>query len=204
MDQKMTEYVNKNDPAFLYLNLHPNEEIKLIIRRHWGGFLGTLVLVLGMAIVPLILIYALSTVFKDGMGVYRTIIIVAVAAFLLFLETFLFGAWINFYYDIIIVTGERMININQEGLLSREVSELSLREIQDVTSQQEGVLQSFLDFGRLVVETAGEGTTGAPERPGIQGYFTIEDVPQTNRIARAILELSRTIHDRATQADQTQ
>jgi hypothetical protein len=204
MANNLMEYVNKNDPAFLYLNLHPDEEIKLIIRRHWGGFLGTLLLVLGMAIVPIVLAFTLPNILSDDIGAYRIVIVVAMAAFLLFLQTFLFGSWINFYYDIIIITTERMININQEGLLSRDVSELRLSEVQNVTSQQEGILQSFLDYGRLVVETAGEGTTGAPERPGIQGYFTIEDVPQTNRIARAILELSRSVHGHHQEPDKTE
>lgn len=195
MAKEIAEFVNKNDPAFLYLNLHPGEEIKLIIRRHWAGFLGTLILSAAMLIFPLILVIALSVFSKDIVATYREIIIVAIGGYTLFLETFIFGSWINFYYDVIIITSERLVNINQEGLLSREVSELSLREIQDVTAQQEGFLQSFLDYGKLVVETAGEGTTGMPSKPGIEGYFTIEDVPQTNKIARSILELSRQIHD---------
>lgn len=200
MAKDVVEFVNKNDPAFLYLNLHPGEEIKLIIRRHWGGFLGTLILSASMLLFPLFLVFALSVFSKNIVSTYREIIIVAVGGYALFLQTFIFGSWINFYYDVIIVTTERLVNINQEGLLSREVSELSLREIQDVTAQQEGFLQSFLDYGRLVVETAGEGTTGMPEKPGVEGYFTIEDVPHTNRIARAILELSRQIHDKRLKA----
>ncbi|HUD21088.1 MAG TPA: PH domain-containing protein [Candidatus Saccharimonadales bacterium] len=184
--------VNKDDPAFLYLNLRPTEEIKFIVRHHWGGFLGTLGITFALGLFPILLYYAWSLVAGGTLATYHLLVIVSMSSFWLFLLTFLFGSWINFYYDIIIITSERMINIDQEGLLARKTSELSLAQIQNVSAEVDGFLHSLLGFGLLIVETAGEGTSDVIH-PGLKGYFTIEDIPDPNRIARALLDLHRAL-----------
>ncbi|MBI4948295.1 PH domain-containing protein [Candidatus Berkelbacteria bacterium] len=185
--------INSHDPAFLYLNLHTNEEIKLVVRHHWAGFLGTLLLVVGMGLFPLFILFAVNLTFKDSIDQYMPIISVAITGFYLFLLTFLFGAWINYYYDIIFITNERIVNVAQEGLLSRKTSELNLRQVENVTAEVEGFLQTALNYGILVIETAGEGTTGNIDKPGIKGFFTVTDVPDPNRLARVILEFHRNV-----------
>lgn len=185
--------INSNDPAFLYLNLHPDETIKYIVRHHWLGFLGTLLIVLGMALFPFFILLATNLAFPDTISDYSVVLGVSISGYFLFLLTFLFGAWINFYYDIVFITSERIINVAQQGLLSRETSELSMKQVENVTADLSGFLQSAFNYGLLVVETAGEGTSGDAKRPGIKGYFTISDVPDPNRLARAILEFHRQI-----------
>jgi len=188
----LIEYdIDTNDPSFLYLNLHDNEEIKVVVRHHWAGFLGTLVIVLAMALFPLVIIFAVNLLLSGDLQSVRSLLIVAFSGYYLFLLTFLFGAWINYYYDILFITNERVLNVSQEGLLARKVSELSLRQVQNVTAQVTGFLQTLFNFGHLIIETAGEGTTDDPTRSGLQGYFTIHDLPEPNRLARVILELHR-------------
>lgn len=197
MPHLLEHEIDANDPAFLYLNLHPEEEIKLVIRHHWAGFLGYIGITLALALFPLLLGYALNVALGESLAPYMEALIVAVSGFYLFLLTFLFGAWINFYYDIIFITNERIINVAQEGLLARTVSELSMQQVQNVTAQVQGFLQNFFNYGHLIIETAGEGTSDNPNIPGLQGYFTIRDIPDPNRVARIILELHRAATDNA-------
>lgn len=191
MPHLIESQVNSNDPAFLYLNLHPNESIHFIVRHHWLGFLGTLLMALGMALLPFFLLFAVSVGDLNISEGFNAILNVAVSGYFLFLLTFLFGSWINFYYDIVFITNERIINVAQEGLLSRETSELSMTQVENVTADVSGFLQSAFNYGLLVIETAGEGTAGNINAPGVKGYFTIYDVPDPNRLARVILEFHR-------------
>ncbi|MEK7548745.1 MAG: PH domain-containing protein [Patescibacteria group bacterium] len=183
--------VNSGDPAFLYLNLHPGEEIKLIVRHHFAGFLATLAIGLAMALFPILLVAAAGLALGEGFNDWQKLVVLMISGYYLFLLTFLFGAFINFYFDIIFITNERIINVNQQGLLARQVSELSMNQIQNVTAEVNGLLRSLFNFGTLAIETAGEGTSDDPSRPGLQGYFTISDLPDPNRLARIILELHR-------------
>ncbi len=187
--------VNANDPAFLYLNLHAEEKIELIVRHHWAGFLSTAVIVLGMALFPVFLLFAANLAFEDSISSYGQVINLGMSGYYLFLLTFLFGAWINFYYDIIFITNERIINVAQEGLLARKTSELSLNQVQNVSADVQGFLRTLFNYGVLIIETAGEGTSDDPTKPGIQGYFTIHDVPDPNFLARTISELHRAVQN---------
>lgn len=191
MSHLIIEDVDPSQEAFLYLNLHEAEEINLVVRHHWAGFLGTFGLTFMMGLVPLLIVYVSYLVFSDNIDTYFPFIVIAVSGFYLFLLTFLFGSWIDYYYDIIFVTNERILNVNQKGLLSREISELSLHQVQNVTTQMDGFIQTFFNFGNLIIETAGEGTTDNQMKHGIQGYFSVAAIPDPNRIARIILELHR-------------
>lgn len=188
MSHLIEENVQTDDPAFLYLNLHPGEEIKFIVRHHWAGFLGTIMIVLGMGIVPVLLFIVATTLLNTDLGNLMPIITLFISGFFLFLLTFLFGSWINYYYDIVFITNKRILNVDQRGLLARGTSELGLKQVQNVSAEVQGFLQTTLDYGTLVIETAGAGTSDNPNQPGLQGYFTIHDLPDPNRLARVIIE----------------
>lgn len=68
----------------------------------------------------------------------------------------LFSTFVNLYLDVFLVTTERVIHVAQYGFFHREVSELRLSRVQDVTVLQKGLLATFLGFGDIRVETAGE------------------------------------------------
>jgi uncharacterized membrane protein YdbT with pleckstrin-like domain len=67
-----------------------------------------------------------------------------------------FMIWIDYYFDIWVITSERIINVEQKGLFSREVSELRYSKIQDVTMEVNGFLPTVLNYGDIRVQTAGE------------------------------------------------
>ena len=58
--------------------------------------------------------------------------------------------------DTWIITNERIINIEQEGLFNRTASELDLAAVQDTTAEIRGILQTLFTYGQVYVQTAGE------------------------------------------------
>ena len=89
MSHLITEKVDPNQESFLYLNLHEGEEINLIIRHHWGGFLGTLVLVSAMALFPLLVLWISNITFNGNLEEVYSYIIIGTSGYYLFLITFL-------------------------------------------------------------------------------------------------------------------
>jgi len=67
-----------------------------------------------------------------------------------------FLIWIDYYFDVWIITTERVINVEQKGMFSRRVSELSYAKVQDITTEVLGFLPSMLNYGDVYVQTAGE------------------------------------------------
>lgn len=156
-----------------------NEVILHIIHRHWFNIL---VQFLGVLIAFLFLLLGMATI--QTLAAQGNIIINPVTVYflgntiLLFIWFFGFFIWIDYWFDIWIVTNQRIVNIEQRALFVREISELHLERVQDVTSEITGLIPSILNYGDVVVQTAGE-----------QKYFRFRRVPDPNGIKDAIMRL---------------
>ncbi len=66
--------------------------------------------------------------------------------------------WFNFlswFFNVGIVTSERIIDIDFHMILYKEVTASRLDRIEDITSKSGGYLASFFDYGNVFVQTAG-------------------------------------------------
>lgn len=158
---------------------HEDEQIILFLRRHWFIFFMRLLFILA-AIASLVAVYflviALNPNFKESE--YYRLLLFGESLATLFIWNFFFILWLDYYLDAWIVTNERIINIEQRGFFARNVSELKLVKIQDVTSEIIGVVPTLLDYGNIYVQTAGE-----KER------FTFYQIPNPNYVKNVIVQL---------------
>ncbi len=153
------------------------ETIKFLIRKHWiiylklGLFLALTVGLPGIIYVVMEFGFEFTENFKK----------VTTLIFLLYLEAIAlitFIRWIEEELDLIIVTDERVISIDQVSFMLRTISETELTQIQDVKHVAKGVLSNLLEFGILEIQTAAEKIV-----------FKIEDVPEPFKMARKIMDL---------------
>ncbi len=75
------------------------------------------------------------------------------------------------------VTDRTVVQIIQRGLFIRKISQISLSNIEDVTSEQKGIFANMFGFGTLNIETAGE-----------QANFHFSMCPNPHRVAQIILD----------------
>ena len=88
---------------------------------------------------------------------------------------FLYAQWVDYYLDIWIVTTHRIINIEQKGLFRRFIAEHDLDVVQDISVEEQGMLETFLGFGDIHVQTA-----------GATQYFVFKEVPNPFEIGEEI------------------
>jgi uncharacterized membrane protein YdbT with pleckstrin-like domain len=86
----------------------------------------------------------------------KLIILYILSLFLLILQQIAVVIFINYYLDCWIITNERTISTELKTLFSRNVSSISHDKIQDITVEVKGFLQTFLKYGNLQIQTAGE------------------------------------------------
>lgn len=81
-----------------------------------------------------------------------------VATIFWYLATFGYALmnFIRWYYNIYIVTTERIIDIDFVQLLYKKFSEARLANIEDVTYTSSGFLAAFLNYGNVTIQTAAE------------------------------------------------
>jgi len=158
---------------------HEEEQVILFLRRHWFIFLTRILFIL-FSIVVLVIIYiffnTVNSNFKESD--FYNLLLFGESLAVLFLWNFFFILWLDYYLDAWIVTNERIINIEQRGFFMRNISELKLTKIQDVTSEIIGIFPTLLDYGNIYVQTAGE-----KER------FTFYQIPHPNQVKNIIVQL---------------
>lgn len=64
-----------------------------------------------------------------------------------------FYVWMTWYYDVYILTSERIIEAEQKGLFSREVKEIDLDKVQDITYKVAGFLSTIVDLGNVKIKS---------------------------------------------------
>lgn len=158
------------------LLLRENEKMLLEVRKHWFMVAAPSLSFVFLFLVPPGVLYFLPQIKL----IIRLPEIVPFVYFILTLYSMvvallLFHLWTNYYLDMWIITNERIIDIEQHGLFQREVAEIPLSRVQDVTVEVHGIIETFLKFGTIRIQTAGERE------------FFIRGVPQLYEIKDAIL-----------------
>lgn len=85
-------------------------------------------------------------------------IILGISLFQLIATIVLMVMVLDFYFDIMVVTERRIIQIDHRSLFFRDTAELSLEDVESVSTAIPNVFASFLSFGSITVETAAEIT----------------------------------------------
>jgi len=159
------------------LSLRSDETLVIVVRRHWWTLLAPTVILFFFLALPGALTTFLPQEWPSAPALASPIFKFAAAIYFLTLLLFSFLLWMEYYLDVWIVTTLRIIDIDQKSLFHRVVSEIPLSRIQNVTIDINGIIETFLKFGDVTVETAGE-----------LGNFTAVAVPLPYAIKDAILE----------------
>ena len=132
------------------------EEILLVAHRHWFNiiiqfipiFCMLLLLILGYVSLPM-LFPLIQTNYSDLFNFFASLL-------LMMIWIFSFLIWIDYFFDVWIITDRRIVNVDQNGLFSREVSELEHIRLQDVTTDVRGFFPTLFNYGDVFIQTAGE------------------------------------------------
>lgn len=127
------------------------ENVLLLLYRHWFVLAGRLIWYFFLLVLPFAIYFGLSTYLDNTRSLYWFFI----SVYLLIWWTSLFYIITMYLLDVWIVTDHRIIDSEQHGLFHRTVSELHLAKIQDISTDVNGPLATFLDFGNVGIQTAG-------------------------------------------------
>jgi len=132
------------------------EKILHITRRHYVTFVPVVFLFILLILVPIGVYWLISQLYPNLLiqQPYYQLLVLFISLYYLSLCIFFYSYFIDFYLDILIVTNDRLVDIDQKGLFARTVCEIELYQIQDVTSEVEGFFPSLFGYGNLVIQTA--------------------------------------------------
>ena len=127
-----------------------DENVILIVRSHWIVYLPYAAIAFAILLIPVFLQVILSDLSSSGsffLGIFLSCLTVSL--------TVVMYAFVRWFYNVNIITDERVIDIDFSSVVSHSVSEARLERIEDVTHKQFGVLGSIFDIGTVYIQTAG-------------------------------------------------
>lgn len=157
------------------------EEVIFFLRRHWFVLFIRYVFLAVLASAPIFVYFLLQAAFPAVITNYnsRAILILIISLYYLYLWIAAFTIFIDYYLDVWIVTTHRIVDIEQKNLFNQVVSEQSLAMVQDVSSTIKGVFPTFLEYGDVLIQSA-----------GAKSLFHFRDIAEPHVVARKINELS--------------
>jgi membrane protein YdbS with pleckstrin-like domain len=136
------------------------EHIVFVLRRHWITFMPVIFLFLILGLAPVMVFLLINNLFPDIIAntqIYPLIILFG-SVYFLSIYLFFYTHFLDFYLDMWIVTNDRIVDIEQHSLFHRNITEVDLFRIQDVTTQVRGVLPTIFRYGNVHIKTASTNT----------------------------------------------
>lgn len=166
--------------SFNYFPEHVNfesqeneEKVVLLLRRHPITNVGWILITLALFIAPSIIKFlGLLDLLPANYQFFAYI------AWYIFIFTYALQSFLGWYYNVHIVTDERIVDVNFSNLIYKQVSDANIDKIQDVTYKMGGVVRTVFNYGDVEIQTASE----VPN-------FKMEAVSDPNRVAKILQEL---------------
>ncbi len=161
------EKVDDDETLLAVIKRHPFGIIKIYIQAAVG-------LAGAMALIAFVLPDLVQSDSNTGLYVAMLIGVLVIGAIMLII---LMIATVIYYQSKIVVTTKTITQTLQLSLFSKKTSQLAVTSIEDVTSNKKGFFSTVFNFGRLMVETAGE-----------QENFHFDYCPHPDHYAKLILD----------------
>lgn len=137
-------------------NQDRGEEILLLLREHPVRNLTWIILTVVFFVLPVFVFHPIF--FQVLFGVTFPPKVFTAVSLLWYLGSFAFAfeKFLVWYFNVGIITNERIVDVDFYGLLHRHITDASIAKIQDVSVKQGGVAAAFLNYGDVLVQTAAE------------------------------------------------
>ena len=163
--------VTQGENPALPFPLQVGERVVRVCRRHWIHLWPMTIYLALWGLLPPIAIGLLLSWADAYEGIAATIFMVAASVWLLYWAARIFLNWYRYRHDLWVITNQRIVDSLKSNPFSHRISTADLVNVQDMTVERHGVLQTMLNYGDIVCETA-SGT----------GDFVLSGIPEPSEV----------------------
>jgi len=145
----------ENPDDITFENQDEDEKILLFIRKDFITNLPWIIGGIFLLFTPLIITPILMFLHVPLFILSQKYMVVLTIFYYLFTTTFIFISFITWYFNLNIVTEKRIVDIEFEGVVYKNVSATKITLVQDVSFSQVGVIRTVFDYGDVLIQTAG-------------------------------------------------
>ena len=149
------------------------EKVILLLRKHLITNVGWISLSIILILAPMAL---RSLPFLDFLP--PNFAFIAILGWYLITIAYILESFLTWFFNVYIVTDERIVDIDFYNLIYKEVSDTKIDRIQDVTYKMGGVIRTLFNYGDVYIQTAAEVPA-----------FEFMAVPKPDRVAKILQDL---------------
>jgi uncharacterized membrane protein YdbT with pleckstrin-like domain len=153
---------------------HEDEQVLLMIRQHPIVNIPWIVITILLTIAPFVFLPLVPILSFFPVKFH----VIAFIGWYLMVFGYALEQFLVWFFNIYIITDERVIDMDFYNLLFKRVSEAKIDRIEDITTANSGLLQSIVDFGDIQIQTSAE----IPE-------IEFEKIPHPDRVQKLLSEL---------------
>lgn len=135
--------------------LQEDETVLKLVRRHWMNLWPLTVFYAAVALVPPIVVIWIFDASGWFDGMTRNIVGIMTVLWILYWAIRALLNWYRYHNDIWTITNQRIVDSYRSTPFSLSISTADLVNIQDMSVQRKGILQTMLNYGDVVCDTAG-------------------------------------------------
>jgi uncharacterized membrane protein YdbT with pleckstrin-like domain len=132
------------------------EKVILFLRQHIIVNVPWILITILLIIAPTVIFPKLFDVLRLNLTLPSGYYFIGTIFWYLATFGFALASFIGWFFNIYIVTNERIVDIDFYYLLYKKFSEAELTKIQDISFTSGGILAAIFNFGNVTIETAGE------------------------------------------------
>jgi len=156
----------------------PGEKILLLLRAHPITNLSWIALSIFIFFIPFA-VFKIAPLIGFNLALFpQTYQLAGIIINYLLILVIVFEGFLNWYFNVTIITNEKIIDMDFEHLLYKAVDLAPLPKIEETDSVTAGMLGTLFNFGNVKVQTA--GATVAIE---------MHNIPHPSQVADMILDL---------------
>lgn len=150
------------------------EKIVLLLRRHIITNVPWLLGAILMVLTPIIIL-PLFPILSFLPTNYQ---LIAILGWYLVTTAFILENFLSWFFNVNLITDERIIDIDFHNLIYKEVSDAKIDKIQDTTYNMGGVVRTMFNYGNVFIQTAAEVPT-----------FEFLAVPQPDKVVKILKDI---------------
>lgn len=147
----------QNPKGISFQTQKPHETIILFLRSHVITNISWIILAIILILLPPIIILFLPLLKMDFLSspAAARFTTVYILFYYLMVFSYVFVSFMHWFYNVFIVTSERIVDIDYSDIVTHNIAIASLSHVQDVNYTQSGFISGFFNYGNLFVQTAG-------------------------------------------------
>jgi hypothetical protein len=150
-----------------------NEYVILLVRKHPITQLKYVAGAVLLILMPMLFSYIKLFGFFPARYQFAALIF-----WFMLISGYILESFLNWFFNCNIITDERVIDVDFESLIYKNISAAKLDNVEDITATTGGAVRSMFDFGTIKIQTAAATTE-----------FEFEDVPHPAKITTLLNEL---------------